>query len=60
MKYINNMPTKRPQILLTLDDDLIKRIEDFRFNNRIASRSDAVRKLIEAGLKVKKPKTKKK
>lgn len=57
------MPTKRPQILLTLDDDLIKRIEDFRFNNRIASRSDAVRKLIEAGLKVSgttKPKTKKK
>lgn len=63
MKYITYMATQKPQILLTVDDDLLKRIDDFRFDNRINSRSEAVRQLIEAGLKVTKasnPKTKKK
>lgn len=57
------MPTQKPQILLTLDDILLKMINDFRFNNHINSRSEAIRTLIEAGLKVSetaKPKTKKK
>jgi metal-responsive CopG/Arc/MetJ family transcriptional regulator len=46
-----NMPTKKPQILLTLDEDLLKRIEDYRYANRIAARSEAVRRLIDESLK---------
>ena len=45
------MPTKKPKILLTLDDDILERIDDFRFENRINSRSEAVRRLIEDALK---------
>ena len=45
------MPTKKPQILLTLDDDLLERIEDYRYTNRIPARSEAVRRLIDDSLK---------
>lgn len=45
------MPSKRPKILLVVDDKLIKRIEDFRFSNRIGSRSEAIRRLIDEALK---------
>ena len=51
MKYISYMATQRPQILLTLDDKLLKRIDDYRYENRIPARSEAVRRLIEEGLK---------
>ena len=53
MKYIIYMPTKKPQILLTLDDDLLKSINDYHLNSRIISRSESVRQLIRAGLKTK-------
>ena len=45
------MPTKKPQILLTLDEDLLERIEDFRYGNRIPSRTEAIRRLIDEALK---------
>jgi metal-responsive CopG/Arc/MetJ family transcriptional regulator len=45
------MPTRKPQILLTLDDDLLERIEDYRYTNRIPARSEAVRRLIDESLK---------
>lgn len=45
------MPTKRPQVLLTVDDNLLERIEDYRYGNRIPSRSEAMRRLIEMGLR---------
>ncbi|MGD0275669.1 MAG: hypothetical protein ABSB79_06395 [Syntrophales bacterium] len=56
------MPSKKPLILFVVDDDLLRRIEDFRYDNRVPSRSKAVRLLIEEGLKkyVKAPKTSKK
>jgi metal-responsive CopG/Arc/MetJ family transcriptional regulator len=53
------MATQKPQILLTLDEDLFNRIEDFRYENRIPARSEAVRQLIEAGLKKQEKKPKK-
>ena len=53
------MPTQKPQILLTLDDKLLKRIDDYRYENRIPARSEAVRQLIEAGLKKQEKKAKK-
>jgi len=49
------MPTEKPKILITLEDDLLTRIDDFRFENRINSRSEAIRRLIEAGIKASLP-----
>jgi len=45
------MTTEKPKIILVMDDDLIRRIDDFRFDNRAPSRSEAIRQLIELGLK---------
>ena len=45
------MPTKKPQILLTLDEELLERIEDYRYGNRIPTRSEAIRRLIKKALK---------
>ena len=53
------MPTKKPRTVLILEDNLLKRIDDFRFENRINTRSEAIRQLIKAGLKVKQKKPKK-
>lgn len=44
------MATKKPQVLLTLDEELLKRIEDYRYENRIPTRSEAIRSLIKKGL----------
>jgi len=44
------MPTEKPKIIFVIKEDLLKRIDDFRFENRINSRSDAIRRLIEKGL----------
>lgn len=49
------MPTEKPIINFVVDDELLKRIDDFRFENRINSRSEAIRRLIEEGLKVSDP-----
>jgi hypothetical protein len=45
------MPTDKPKILLVLDNELFKQIDDFRFDNRIKSQSEAVRIILKAGLK---------
>ena len=45
------MATKKPQVLLTLDEKLLERIEDYRYENRIPTRSEALRNLIKIGLK---------
>jgi metal-responsive CopG/Arc/MetJ family transcriptional regulator len=45
------MPTEKQKILITFEDDFLKRIDDFRFENRIKSRSEAIRQLINVGLK---------
>ena len=45
------MPTEKPKILLTIDKDLLEKVEDFRFGNRINTRSEALRRLIKEGLK---------
>ena len=45
------MPSKKPKLLFVVDKELIKKIDDFRFENRINSRSEAIRRLINEGLK---------
>jgi metal-responsive CopG/Arc/MetJ family transcriptional regulator len=47
------MPPKGPtkQVLLRLEKDLFRKIEDFRFSNRFESRTEALRWLLEYALK---------
>ena len=44
------MATDKPKVLLILDDDLLKRIDDYRYENRIPARNEAIRRLIDASL----------
>lgn len=44
------MPSEKPKILFVADEDLIRRLDDYRFENRINSKSEAIRRLLEAGL----------
>lgn len=46
------MPTEKPIFTFAVDDELQRRIDDYRFDNRINTRSEAIRMLIEMGLKV--------
>jgi hypothetical protein len=46
-----------PQIGLRVDEDLLKRIDEWRRKQQdIPNRPEAVRRLVELGLKVKQPK----
>jgi metal-responsive CopG/Arc/MetJ family transcriptional regulator len=45
------MPTDKPKIILVLDNDLLRRVADFRFENRIESKSEAIRRLLDEALK---------
>lgn len=45
------MLRKSPVITMVFTEELLKRIEDFRFDNRIPTRSEAIRRLLEEALK---------
>jgi len=45
------MPTEKPKILFVVDNKLIERLDDFRYDNRIPSRSEAIRRLLDEALK---------
>ena len=44
---------KDPRIITPMPQALVDRIDDYRFANRMASRAEAVRHLIERGLEAK-------
>lgn len=44
------MPTEKPRYTVIVDEELLKRIDDFRFENRYPSRSAATIELIRLGL----------
>ena len=44
------MSTDKPRSSITFDEELFKRIEDYRFENRCKSRSQAVVELIRQSL----------
>lgn len=44
------MATNRPRYTVSVDDEMFKRIEDFRFENRFQTRSEATVELIRLGL----------
>jgi metal-responsive CopG/Arc/MetJ family transcriptional regulator len=52
------MTTEKPILNFVADEVLIKRIDNYRFENRVNSRSEAIRQLIEAGLEAAAKKTK--
>ena len=45
------MPTENPKILFVADNKLIERLDDFRYENRVPSRSEAIRRLLDEALK---------
>ena len=45
------MPTKKPRYTVIVDEELLKEIDDFRFENRYPSRSAATLALIRLGMK---------
>jgi hypothetical protein len=50
VSYTFNMPTDNPKLLIVFTKKLLSRIEDFRYENRIPNRSEAIRRLIENAL----------
>lgn len=44
------MSTKKPRYTVSVDEDLFRQIEDFRFENRFPTRSKATEQLIKLGL----------
>lgn len=44
------MPTEKPRYTVIVDEDLLKKIDDFRFENRYPSRSAATLELIRLGI----------
>ena len=46
------MPTQKPIIPVTMDDEMVKRIDDYRrsVEGNIPSRSEAIRRLIDESL----------
>jgi Arc/MetJ-type ribon-helix-helix transcriptional regulator len=39
-------PNAKPIINITIDDELLKKVEDYQFENRIKNRSEAIRQLL--------------
>ena len=44
------MPTDKPRYTVIVDEDLLERIDNFRFENRYPSRSAATLELIRLGM----------
>jgi len=44
------MATDRPRYTVSVDNELFQKIEDFRFENRFQTRSEATVELIRRGL----------
>ena len=45
------MPTKKDILNFAIDAELMERLDDFRFSNRINTRSEAIRRLLDEALK---------
>jgi metal-responsive CopG/Arc/MetJ family transcriptional regulator len=50
MLYMSHMTEETTKILLNIDRSLVERINDFRFEHRIETRAEAIRRLIEESL----------
>ena len=45
------MPTQKPLYTVIVDEEMLKKIDDYRFENRFPSRSAATIELIKLGMK---------
>jgi metal-responsive CopG/Arc/MetJ family transcriptional regulator len=45
------MPTEKPKIIFVADEKLLERLDDYRFENRIKTQSEAIRRLLDKALK---------
>ena len=51
MTYLFHMEELKPERVITpMSESMVKAIDDFRFAERIPSRAEAIRRLIELGL----------
>lgn len=44
------MPTQKPRFSVAIDDDLLKSVDDYKFDNRLKSQNQAINDLVRAGL----------
>lgn len=42
----------KPTITLTIDEELLKLLEDYQFDNRIRNRSQAIAELLRKGMEI--------
>jgi len=45
------MPTEKPKIIFVADEKLLERLDDYRFENRIKTQSETIRRLLDKALK---------
>ncbi|MDO9528918.1 MAG: hypothetical protein Q7J27_07150 [Syntrophales bacterium] len=45
------MATKKPIVTMVFDEELLRRVDDYRYGNRIPTRTEAIRQILEKGLK---------
>ncbi len=46
------LPNAKPTITLTIDEELLKALEDYQFDNRIKNRSQAIAELLRKGMAI--------
>ena len=44
------MATERPRFTITVSEEMLRQIDDFRFTNRYSTRTTAVNELLRLGL----------
>lgn len=44
------MPTEKPRVTITVSEDQLKEIEDYRFSRKLRSQTQAINDLVRAGL----------
>jgi hypothetical protein len=51
--YVVNggMPTESPKVIFVADNELLERLDDYQFGNRIRNRSEAIRRLLDEALR---------
>ena len=47
---VKTMSTDKPRYTITLDEEMLKKIDDFRFENRFPNRTQATLELIRIGM----------
>lgn len=44
------MPTEKPRVTITMTEEQLRQIEDYRFNNKIKNQTQAILSLVEKGI----------